>query len=207
MYLFKLIPCVLRHPLNTFRLIKADRKNFSYLPAVVLYLLFVVVRIASIFIVHYPLAQTDPADANLLLEIVFCLLPTLSLAITFFGLSSILDGESKLGENITAVGFCLVPYIVFQLPISLLTRILGTSEAGLYNWLVIAIWAWVVLLFIINVAVLNGYTIFKTFLVIFLALACVFLFWATLFLLYALLNQFILFIQGVARELKFVLFS
>ena len=32
MYLFELIPCVLRHPLDTFRLIKADRRRFSWLP-------------------------------------------------------------------------------------------------------------------------------------------------------------------------------
>lgn len=205
MYLFELIPCVLFHPVSAFRLIKADRNKFSWLPALVLYFLFAAVRIASIFIVHYPLAKTEPEEANLFLEIAFCLLPAISIAITLFGLSSIMDGECMLRESITAVSFCLVPYIFLQLPLALLTRILGISESGLYNGLSAAIWVWVVLLFILSVCVLNKYTVLKTFLVIFISLVSVFLFWATLFLLYALTNQLIMFIEGVVREFKFVL--
>ena len=205
MYLFELIPCVIFHPVSTFRLIKADRSKFSYLPAVLVYFLFVAVRILSIYITHYPLAVTDPAKANLVLEIIFCLAPALSAAVMVFCLSSIMDGESMLRENITSVAFCFVPYIVLQLPLAGLTRILGMSEAGLYNALSTVIYIWVAVLFIINVAVLNGYTVFKTFAVIFLAAVGVFLFWASLFLLYALFNQLIMFMDGVIREMKFVL--
>ena len=207
MYLFELIPCVLRHPLDTFRLIKADRRHFSWLPAITLFFLFVAIRIASIFIVHYPLAATDPMDANFLLEIVFALAPPISLAITVFGLTSIMDGESMLRENITAMAFCLVPYVVFQLPIALMTQILGISEASLFQGLTTLIWVWVVFLFVVNVTVMNGYTLSKTLIVIFLAIISVLLFWGTLFLLYALFNQFALFLSGVFRELKFVIFG
>ena len=207
MYLFELIPCVLRHPLDTFRLIKADRRRFSWLPALTLFFLFVAIRIVSLFLVHYPLAAADPMDANILLEIVFALAPPVSLGITVFGLTSILDGESMLRENITAAAFCLTPYVVFQIPLALLTRILGLGEAALFHGLTSLIWVWVAVLFLVSVTVMNGYRLGKALLVIMLSIVSVLLFWGTLFLLYALFNQFALFLSGVYREAKYVLFG
>lgn len=207
MYLFELIPCVLRHPLDTFRLIKADRRRFSWLPALTLLFLFVVIRLASLFLVHYPLTAADPMDANILLEIVFALAPPVSLGITVFGLTSIMDGESMLRENITAVAFCLTPYVVFQLPLVLLTQILGQGESALYQGLTSLIWAWVAVLFLVSITVMNSYRLGKTLLIVLLSVISVLLFWGTLFLLYALFNQFSLFLSGVYRELKYVLFG
>lgn len=54
---------------------------------------------------------------------------------------------------------------------------------------------------------MNGYRLGKALLVILLSIVSVLLFWGTLFLLYALFNQFALFLSGVYREAKYVLFG
>ena len=37
------------HPMDGFCLIKSDRENFSYIPSIILFVLFVAVRIEQIF--------------------------------------------------------------------------------------------------------------------------------------------------------------
>ncbi len=207
MHLLTLSLCVLKHPAQTFALIKANRHRFKMYPAVILIALCVIVRIASIFATHFPLTAIDVKDMNVLFEVGIIIVPLVSFAICSFALSSVLDGSSKLSENVMAVAYAMLPYILLTLPLAFFTRLLEIGDRGLYTSINSFIFAWVLLLMFIAVKVINEYTLAQTVFSVVLTLVIVVLFWCVLLLIAALAGQFIMFVTGIYRELRFTLFG
>ena len=148
---------MIRHPADTLKAIKAHRSNMSIIPMLVLLLLVVATRFASLFIIHYPFQQTAVSDINFFLEGAIYTVPVLTWGIAFFAMTSIMDGETTLKESLTSASFCMVPLILMQIPFALLTRIMSLDETFFYDLIQIAMWAWVLLLFVMSVKVMNDY--------------------------------------------------
>lgn len=204
MHLLGLSLCVLRHPVDCFRIVQRDRKQFSFTAVLLLYALLIGVRLLFIQTVHYPLQVTDPRYANWIMEAMILLVPLLSLAVCAFAISSIMDGEMMMRESLTAVIYAMMPYIVLSLPLSLLSHLLGQGDA-LFNLLQIFIWAWCIILYIVSYKVMNSYTFAKTVLTLILTILLIALMWAVCLLVYALWNQLVTFITGLYREIKFII--
>ena len=204
--LMKLPFGVLFHPAETFRLLKLYRNKFSYLPVIIILFLIIVVRVAYIYIVHFPLAAIEPVDANILLEIVRFLVPILTWVIASYAVTAILGGEALMREILLAAAYSVVPYILTMIPIALFSLVLSQHEAGIYNFLISVVWVWIGLLFFISVRTLHGYTIGKTIWIIILILITMFLIWAVLILTYALAGNLRAFLVGFIRELWMQLF-
>ncbi len=198
---------VIYHPLAAFSSIKYDRDDFSWWPAIILLFLIFPVRIGSIFITHYPVSNLLPIQANIPLEMFKFYVPILSWMVVSFAVTSITDGECHMREIVTATAYSLVPYIVFTIPISLFTKILTVNEAGLYDFLVSVVWAWVAILFVLNVMVMNSYSLGRTLFTVFLNIVGVALFWSIVLLLLALISHFATFVQDLAFEIKYLIFK
>jgi hypothetical protein len=199
--LLELPLAVLFHPAQTFRVITSYRKEFTYLPVVLLLLLAVAGRVASIFIVHFPLAELEPKDANVLLETAKLLVPVLTWVVASYAVTSILGGEALIGEILMAAAYSMVPFIVLSLPVAALSRVLGRTELGLYTFLNRAMWAWVLVLYLVSVRSLHDYGVGKTLLVSLLTLFAMGLIWALAILMYALVGNLKAFVQGLAMEI------
>lgn len=197
--------CVLKHPIYAFNLIKSNRGRSILIPSVFLLLLAVAVRISSIFIVHFPVTDIQLQEVSILFEILLVIVPVIAWSVSLFGITSILDGETHMGEAFTATVFSLIPYILFTLPIAWFTNLLGFEDRIVYTiltWMVISM---VAFLLVTNVKVMNTYSMPKTLLVMLLTFITMWLFLGILFLLYALSNQFIQFVVGLFRELNYFL--
>lgn len=203
MHLLSLSLCVLRHPVSCFRIIQQDRKHFSFWPVIILYAMLVAVRLIFLQTVHYPLQTTDPRYANWIMECAMLLLPLLSLAVCAFAISSIMDGEMMMRESLTAVAYSMMPCVVFFLPLSLLSHLLGRGDA-LFSLIYMGLWLWSFVLYFISFKVMNSYTFGKTLLTLVLTVLLIALLWAVILLLYALWNQLLSFVVGLYREIKFI---
>ena len=203
MHLLSLSLCVLRHPINCFRIIQQDRKHFSFLPAIILYALLIAVRLIFLQTLHYPLQTTDPRYANWIMESIMLLVPLLSIAVCAFAISSIMDGEMMMRESLTAVAYSMMPCTVFLLPLSLLSQLLGRGDT-LFSIIYFSLWAWSCILYFISFKVMNGYTFGKTVLTLLLTVFLIALLWALILLLYALWNQLVSFVTGLYQEIKFI---
>lgn len=206
MELLGLSLCVLEHPIDTFRVVQRIRDRFRFYPILLLLALVVVVRLLFIQCVSFPLQMTDPRYANWVLESLMFLVPMISLAVCSFATTSILGGEMKMQEALTAVAYSLIPFILFSLPLAALSHLLSRGSA-LFSIIEICIWVWCALLFILSIKVMNSYTLGETLLVLFLTILLIALLWAVLLLVYALWNQLVSFIESVRQEIKFVLRS
>ena len=190
------------HPADAFRRIQKDRDRFDYRPTVLILFLLVVVRISYIFMCHYPLADLLPRDTNIFLEMVKMLVPLITWAVACYAVTAIIGGSSLMRETLMAFSYCMLPYLVFILPLAALSHGLSISAIGLYKTLQSIIWIWVGLLLIISIKVMNDYTLLQTIWICFLGIITVLLIWAAFLLVTVLTGQLVDFIRGIGVELK-----
>lgn len=207
MHLFSLSLCVIRHPFDTFRALQASRDRSSYIPAALLMLLMVAVRLFQLFFIHYPLSSTAVEDVNVSMEVFKFAIPLCSWALSLFAVTSIMDGETTIREAVTATMYCMMPYILLTVPLTLLSLILSSLDISLFNGMQTGVAIWCGLLFVLSVKVMNNYTLKKTLLVILLTLFGMALIWAIGLLIFALASQFLLFLQGIYKEARYALFG
>jgi len=200
----ELSKAIMFHPIDAFYYIKSRKKSISYISCILLLLGVVAVRIASIFITHFPIASIQPRDTNIWLETVKLLLPVLTWVISCYAITTISEGETLLSEIFASAAYSMVPYIVFTIPLALLSRVMESNQLLLYNALNIIILAWVLLTFFLSVKTLNNYTTGQTVKVCIVSLITMLLIWAVLLLLFALSSQLIQFIWDIVMEIKMI---
>ncbi|MBR3764039.1 MAG: hypothetical protein IKK57_05740 [Clostridia bacterium] len=194
----KLCLMTLFHPIVVTEHIKRERgKRMNWAPVIVLLLLALVVRIFSIYFTHYPLAAVSVRKANLLLECGKLFVPVLTWVLASYAMTTILDGETLLTETLLFSSYALVPYIVFTPILTLASRLMDINQLGLYVTLEVGILGWVVLLMIVALKEMNGYSVGKTAAVIFLSLFTMVMIWAVIILLYTISSQFV----GMVKEI------
>lgn len=198
---------VIYHPLAAFSSIKYDRDDFSWWPSIILLFLIFPVRIGSIFITHYPVSNLLPIQANIPLELFKFYVPILSWMVVSFAVTSITDGECHMREIVTATAYSMVPYIVFTIPVAVFTKLLAVTEVGLFDFMTTVIWAWVAILFVLNVMVMNSYSLGRTLFTVFLNFVGVILLWSIVLLLLALISHFATFVEDLAFEIRYLIFK
>lgn len=194
----KLCLMTLFHPIVVTEHIKRQRdKKMNWLPVIVLLALALLVRIFSIYFTHYPLAAVSVRKANLLLECGKLFVPVLTWVLASYAMTTILDGETLLSETLLFSAYALVPYIIFTPILTLASRLMDINQLGLYASCEVIILGWVVLLMIIALKEMNGYSAGKTVLIIFLSLFTMVMIWAVVILLYTISSQF----AGMVKEI------
>ena len=203
LYFLPLTVCMLFEPQEVCYIVKRDRKRFSFLSIVVTLVLAVTARILAIAVTHYPLATKLVENTSLWWECAIILVPLITWAVAQYAVTAIFTGEAKFGEILTLSTFSMVPYIVFSVPIALLSRILCQAEAGFYNALLAVMWIWTAVLLLICLKASNDYTFGKMLLVTLVTLCAMLLIWAVIVLMVAMGSQFMDFIKGVITELGY----
>jgi len=194
----KLCLMTLFHPIVVTEHIKKQReRKMNWWPVIILLALALMVRVFSIYVTHYPLAAVEVRKANLLLECGKLFVPVLTWVLASYAMTTILDGETLLTETLLFSSYALVPYIVFTPILTLASRLMDSSQMALFATLEIGILGWVVLLMIIALKEMNGYSMGKTVLMIFLSLFTMVMIWAVVILLYTISSQFV----GMVKEI------
>ena len=194
----KLCLMTLYHPIVVTEHIKRQRgRRMNWMPVIVLLLLALAVRIFSIYFTHYPLSGVSVRNANLLLECGKLFVPVLTWVLASYAMTTILDGETLLTETLLFSSYALVPYILFTPVLTLASHLMDVNQIALYASLEVIILGWVVLLMIIALKEMNGYSMGKTTAVIGLSLFTMVMIWAVVILLYTISSQFV----GMVKEI------
>ncbi len=203
----KIALAVLFEPMQGFRMIQRDRDRFSHLPTLVLLFLTVAVRVASIFLTHYPLTEVDPRDTNIGREVANTILPLLTWVVGCYLVTTIHQGESLFREVLQAATYSMLPYILLTVPIALLSNVLVSSDVlvGTITYVQALqgfVWAWVGILFLVSLGQMNSYGFLETLRVTIITLfTCIFI-WAVLTLIYILGNNLFRFLSDVAYQYR-----
>jgi len=190
------------NPIVTYESIIPDKNKIqSYFEGGVIVFLALVTHMASIYLTHAPLASVDPLDASMLIEIARIIIPFFTWIISYYAVTSIMDGETSIDEIFVASAYSLIPYIVVTSLMAVLSNIMANEEVGLFNFINSFMWIWMGFLFFLNLKIMNNYSLKKSILVFSVVLFGMALIWALAILFYVLTNNLWTFVATVQREL------
>ena len=179
------------HPMDGFCLIKSNRENFSYIPAIILSVLLIAVRIVSMYLMHYSVGSVEPYQIDITIEITMLVAPAIAWIVVHYAITTISSGECKMREVFAGLVYAFVPYIVLMLPISLLSHLYSQSTAGTITLLQNIVIAYCIFQVFVSIKAMNDYSFKKTIGIVFLTLIGIILCCVLLLLLYGLTGQLI----------------
>jgi len=123
-------------------------------------------------------------------------------AVANWCLTCLFDGEGKLVDIIKATGYALLPFLVIQLIMVVLSNYFIQREEVFYNMLNAVSFAWMVGLVIMSVMITHQYGVVKTIFVCIFSLAAMLMIAFLILLFFNLMNQVLDFIGVYMDELQ-----
>ncbi|MBO5227366.1 MAG: hypothetical protein J6B39_00050 [Lachnospiraceae bacterium] len=191
---------VLTHPGDCMEAIRYNKKRINMVVPFLIFIAAYVVRIAYIYIVHYPLASIELTDANIIFEGVKLFIVPITWIPASFMVTSISDGETKMKEIFFATSLSLVPYIVINTPLMFLSNVLSKTQASWYGVFSAAAFIWMFIILFLGLWILNGYSFGKTIKCVIIIAFVMLLIWIVCLLCYVLVARLFQFVGGVYEE-------
>jgi tetratricopeptide (TPR) repeat protein len=195
-----------------FRFIKQPADSFYYIKknlrgslrfAMIIYALVVVLRVAILYVTGFIFNNyVSLSDIKPLNEIIYTVLALFIWNAANYLISTISDGEGRIKDVVIGTAYSLFPYVLFALPIALLTRVLSLNEVFIYSLGQNLIYAWVGLMLFIMVKEIHNYSFGETLKNILLTIFTMGLFLLTGYILYVLFNQLFDFISAILQEVR-----
>lgn len=187
-------------PWEAFRLIIYDRKRFHWFAPTFILMQAVVLNLLRLFILNFPAQSVSAENINMFTQISEFLLPFVLWTVGFYYVSCIFGGEVRLKETYAAGCYAWTPYVVFVLPVTLLTYL--TNNTGTEQFLMNVLRIWVVVLIYLGIKTMNHYTAGQTIGVMLVSVFAALILALVLTLFYLLGNKFLQFLSEVTNECK-----
>lgn len=193
---------VLRHPFDFYEEIQKTNR-IRWRDAIIVVLLAYIARMLSLVLTGYAFETREPYEISYLHEFVWIVVPWFTWCVSNWGVSAILDGEGKFKEVVVGSAFALVPYIVFIVPITLLTFVFSLQEYSTYSVLVKVVFVWTAWLLLLKVKKIHDFEFGKLVFITLLSMIGIAILWFIGILMFGLINQLIQFIIELFREMNF----
>lgn len=198
--IFQMSLLMLFHPQDTLDIIKRERRNFRPFRAFFLMLTLAIVNYTYNFYVNYIFASKTVEQSNILLDLAVAFLPIITWVVAAYAITAIVVGECSFTELLTASTYCLVPIIVLKPLLGLLSLVLTTDEAGIFNGLIVIMYAWTFILLFLTLQRLNDYSLIKTVGIVIIAVIAMLIIWGVILLMCTLFAQVVDFVQSIIKE-------
>lgn len=116
--------------------------------------------------------------------------------------STISDGEGRIRDVVIGSAYSLFPYVLFALPIALISNVLTLNEIFLHSFALNLMWFWLGIMLFIMAKEIHNYSFSETVRNVLITLFTMVLFVLTGYILYVLFNQLFDFISAIAQELR-----
>ena len=167
--------------------LEAQAAGRSLWPAVIVVLLAGMARVLSLALIAFHMRATPSAgslvnwvrlyrpvaaillpelrweEANLLVEMSRIVFPWLLWTVANYGVSALFEGEGTFRGVARTTAYCLVPYIVFAIPIALVSHLMTAQERGIYEILWSLLYYWVLFLLVLQIRTVHNYSTRRTF--------------------------------------------
>jgi DNA-binding beta-propeller fold protein YncE len=193
---------VILHPVDAYAGIKYNRDRINPLVPVIILGLAYVVRVAYLYVVHFPLASIETKNINLWLELVKLWIVPVSWIPASFMATSISGGESKMKEIAFASVSSLTPYIVITTPLMFLSNIMSKSQQSWYGVFEVLAYVGMFLLLFAAMMTLNNYSFGKTVGMMFMSAFLMAVMWLVILLCYVLTGRMIQFVISLIEEFR-----
>ncbi|WP_054023609.1 YIP1 family protein [Bacillus sp. FJAT-28004] len=188
-------------PFNGFWEMKYEQKGRVKIALIILLSLVVTMilkRQYSGFVVNFNKLST----LNSVDELIYIVLPFILFCVANWSLTTLMDGEGKFLEIITAVGYSLLPLIILYLPQVVFSNMITHEEAPFYYLIESAAICWFLWLLFVGMMTIHQYSIFKTLLTLFLTVVVMVFIVFLCILCFSLLQQMTTFVISIYSEIR-----
>ena len=168
--------------------------------------LFLITYVLRLMLTNFQFIQAPIQYINIYEQCGSLLFPFLVLCVSNWALSTLFDGKGRLRDIYMAMCYALLPYILIQLPLILISHIISFDEAAYYQVLGSVSIIWCLFLVFVGLMQVHDYTPGKTIIFLFFTVfgALVILFLILVF--FSLLSDAIGFFVSLYREVAFRLY-
>lgn len=168
--------------------------------------LFLLTRVLTLMFTNFQFIDAPLQYINIYEQCASLLIPFLILCLANWCLSTLFDGKGHLADIYMAMCYALVPYILIQLPLILVSHMISFDEAAYYNVMMSVSLIWCAFLVYVGLLEVHEYTPSKTlvFIVATIFGAMVILFLILVF--FSLLSDALAFFISLYREIAFRLY-
>ena len=198
---FKMLLLIIYHPVECMVITKREKSSRWWMVPV-FYGTAAFAKCLYAYTVHFSLTEKSPQNINIPLEIAVLILPLLSWVICSYLMTSLIDGESTLKDQLAVSCYCTVPYTLITLISIVISQFMSLEEAGIFNAIKGAGLIWMVVLLLVSLMILNDYSLSKTLGIAILSLIAVVILWAVLILLFSLTVQLFSLVFNLIKEIQ-----
>ena len=165
--------------------------------------LFLLTYVIKLLYTSFQFLETAIQHLDVLQEMGSLLVPFLILCLANWAMTILFEGKGRFKDIYMAMCYALVPYILIQLPLVLISNMLTLEEGSLYGVLYSVSLVWCVLLVFVGLMQVHDYGPAKTFIFIIVTIvgAAVILFLVLVF--FSLLSDAVAFFVSFYREIVF----
>ncbi len=196
---------VITHPFDGFWDMAHEHKG-NLAAAITFLVLFLIIRVAKLMFTSFQFINAPIQYINVFEEAGSLLVPFLVLCLANWAMTTLFDGKGRFKDIFIAMCYALVPYILIQLPMIIVSNMLAFDEASFYSVLLTISVIWCVFLVFVGLMEVHDYGPGKTFVFLIATVvgACVILFLALTF--FSLLSDALGYFVTFYREIVFRLY-
>ena len=193
---------VITHPFDGFWDLIHEKKG-SIAAANTFLILFLVIRVLKLIATNFQFISAPIQHINVFEEMGSLLLPFIVLCIANWAMTTLFEGKGRFKDIYMGMCYALVPYIIIQLPMILVSNMLTFEEGSFYSVLLSVSVIWCVFLVFVGLMEIHDYGPGKTliFLIVTVVGAGVILFLMLVF--FSLLSDALAFFVSFYREIVF----
>jgi len=193
---------VITHPFDGFWDLVHEKRG-TLAAAHTFLILFLLTRVIKLLCTSFQFITAPIQYINVFEEMASLLLPFLILCLANWAMTTLFDGKGRFKDIYMAMCYALVPYVLIQLPMVLISNFLTFEEASLYSVLLSVSVIWCVFLVFVGLMEVHDYGPGKTlvFLVVTVLGAAVIIFLILVF--FSLLSDAISYFVSLYREIFF----
>ncbi len=193
---------VITHPFDGFWDLIHEKKG-TLAAANTFLALFLIVRVLKLICTNFQFISAPIQHINVFEEIGSLLLPFIVLCIANWAMTTLFDGKGRFKDIYIGMCYALVPYVLIQLPMILVSNMLTFEEGSFYSVLLNFSVIWCVFLVFVGLMEIHDYGPGKTFIFLIVTVvgAGVILFLMLVF--FSLLSDAVAFFVSFYREIVF----
>jgi len=193
---------VMFHPFDGFWDLKHEKRGNAVSAGVTVIMFFLVYALRLQFS-GYIVTGTPPGDINVLYRLFAMFLSLVLWIVANWCFTTLMDGKGTIKDIFIATACALKPYVLFGMPLLILSWILVIPESAYYVFFDALCVAWVLALLFISLIVTHDYTPIKAVLTVVLILVGICLIIFILLLLIHIVQELWQFVYNVYREISY----
>lgn len=191
---------VIFHPFDGFWDLKNEKRG-NIANASVFILLTLIVVILKQQLTGFEFNDNYNRPLNIFLQIALVLIPLILWCVTNWSVTTLMDGEGTFKDIYITTAYALVPFIIGNLVLIVLSNIISVEEGQVYSLIGTICIVWSVFLLVIGIMTIHQFTMAKTIGTILLVILGMMIISFLILLFFALIQQLINFFYLLFREI------